>query len=497
MKHTPALDVAMFSAEATPFAKVGGLADVVGALPQNLERLGARVSVFLPAYGAIDFDAHGIQPFQEMPAFSVTLGKDEIPARVYRTVVPGTGIQVFLFGGRDYFSRDGIYDDPKTRMGFEDNAERFIFFMKAGLLFLRGRGIPVHVIHCHDSHTALVPGLLRTVYRDDPFFARTGVLLTIHNLAHQGLFPPQALALAGIASEHFHPGSPFEYWGKLNFMKAGIELADLVNTVSETYAREIQAGPEYGYGLEGVLKTRSAHLSGIVNGIDYTEWNPETDRWIPASYSADDLAGKAICKRELRRDFALPEPAREVPLVGIVSRLADQKGFDLIEKAMRELAALDLQLVVLGTGQQKYQDLFQALSDRHPEKVAARFVFDNALAHRVEAGADMFLMPSKYEPCGLNQLYSLRYGTVPIVRATGGLADTIIDYDGRTGTGFSFHEYSSGEMMTAIRRALRLYGDPPAWRKLVIRCMSQDWSWRESAKKYLRLYQKIYNQRHG
>jgi starch synthase len=335
--------------------------------------------------------------------------------------------------------------------------------------------------------------MLRVNHADQPFFSRVRTLLTIHNIAYQGICSRDSLDYAGIDSSNFHPMSPFEYWGNVNFLKAGIELADGLNTVSKTYANEIQTDPELGMGLEGILIKRYKDFSGIINGIDYSEWNPETDPLIPARYSIYDLSGKGKCKKHLLQYFGLPQLRRRVPLIGIVSRLADQKGFDLIEESIQGMAALDLQLVVLGTGQKKYHDLFERIVAKYPQKIAARFSFDNRLAHMIEAGCDMFLMPSKFEPCGLNQLYSFRYGTIPIVRATGGLADTVIPYHDHdtTGTGFSFSEYASGAMMTAIKQALIAYADPDRWLDLTKRVMSQDWSWNKSAAQYVQLYQSI------
>jgi len=493
MRQTDSLKVAMFSAEAVPFAKVGGLADVVGVLPRFLEKIGAAQTVIIPAYKSIDRDRHRIRRANDLADFEAPLGAHRIPVEVSHTRLPETNVDVYFVAGGHFFSRDGIYDDPATREAYPDNMQRFVFLARAGLELLRRKGSAPDVIHCHDSHTALIPGLLRTVYATDPFFTHTGALFTIHNLAYQSLFPKDALDLAGIDPGLFHTGSPFEYWGRVNFMKVGIETADLINTVSEGYAREIQADPKYGFGLEGVLQRRSADLSGIVNGIDYSEWNPETDPFIAARYSAHDLAGKEECKRALLEIFGLPAPPGRMPLIGIISRLADQKGFDLIGAAIDEMGGMELQMVVLGTGQQKYHDLFQKISMRYPDRFAVRFEFNNALAHQIEAGADMFLMPSRYEPCGLNQLFSLRYGTVPIVRATGGLADTVINYDiaGDRGTGFSFTEYGAPQMMLAVRRALMVYSDPVSWRDLMLRGMAEDWSWEASAQKYMRLYERI------
>jgi len=490
--------IVMFSAEGAPFVKVGGLADVVGALPKVLEGLGAPVIIVLPAYRTIAREKFGLRPAGAELAFAVRLGAASVPVEVWQGSVPGTAIQAYFLGGGGYFDRDGVYDDPETKEGYPDNMERFAFFAKAGLELVRRLEPAPRAIHCHDSQTGLIPGLLRTVYRDDPRLAGIGSLFTIHNLAYQGLYDPEILAWSGIDGSHFYPTSPFEFWGKVNFMKVGIEMADLISTVSQTYAREIQSGAEFGYGLEGILKRRAGDLFGIVNGIELEVWNPETDALIPANFSTADLSGKPVCKSALLRTMGLPQRKGRVPLIGIISRLADQKGFDLIGEAMEQIAAQDLQMVVLGTGQPKYHELFQQFASRYPDKIAVRLAFDNGLAHQIEAGADMFLMPSKYEPCGLNQLYSLRYGTIPIVRATGGLADTISDYDIERdrGTGFAFKNYAAADMMAAIERALIIFADSERWRRLMIRAMEQDWSWEGSARQYLKLYRQL-NQKRG
>lgn len=482
--------IAMIAAEAAPYAKVGGLGDVLGALPKALERLGGAVSVIVPRHGAGSWEG---AVAGRVPHLDVPFGGRVERAEIIETRMRGSAVRVYAIASRKYFDREGVYDDPATGEGYPDNPERFVFFTRAAVELIRALGVPFDILHCHDAHAALVPALVDPRYGGSGAagFARAGTLLTIHNLAHQGIYPPETLERAGIPAAHFYPGSPFEYWGRLNCMKAGIELADRINTVSPTYALEIQNGAEAGCGLEGVLAGRSAALSGIVNGIDYEEWNPETDPHIAARYSVRDLAGKEACRRDLRERFRLETPPGRVPIAGIVSRLADQKGLDLVAAAAGELLALDLQLVVLGTGQRKYHDLLEALAARHPGRVGVRLAFDNALAHRIEAGCDLFLMPSRYEPCGLNQLYSLRYGTVPVVRRTGGLADTVIPRDGERGTGFLFEEYTPGALVDAVRRALGAYADPSAWRRLMVRGMRQDWSWDRSARRYLDLYREI------
>ncbi|MBN2243803.1 MAG: glycogen synthase [Acidobacteria bacterium] len=489
--------VVMFSAEAAPFAKVGGMGDVVGALPKALAKLGIHPLVVIPAYGAVlRQDRFPLGACGAVPHLDVSLGSETERAEIYQARSDASGVDFYFIGSRTYFNRPGIYGDPDTGEGYRDNGKRFLFFMKAGLELLLRLNTPVDIIHCHDSHTALIPGLLRTNYDRSPFFKKAGTLFTIHNLAYQGVYSRKVLHYAGIDDEHFFPMSPFEYWDKVNFMKAGILISDKVNTVSETYALEIQTGHEFGHGLEGVLRSRSMDLSGIVNGIDYEEWNPRTDPFIQASFSGDDLSGKGKCKDFLLRRFGFPGTGGRAPVIGIVSRLADQKGLELIADAAAEIMKLEMRMVILGVGQLKYHELLQDLASKFPDRIGVNLSFDDALAHEIMAGSDMFLMPSRYEPCGLSQLASLRYGTIPIVRATGGLADTVVPYEEENGTGFLFRGYSSGEMLEALKRALSVYSDPDRWRALVRHAMAQDWSWDKSAEKYRRLYRSIHLKRH-
>ncbi len=490
--------IVMFSAEAAPFAKVGGMGDVVGALPKALEKLGIHSTVVIPAYASVlEAARFDIRPCESVSEFNVRLGSETENARIYQTRLNSSDVDVFLIGSHRYFDRSGIYGNPDTGEGYRDNGKRFLFFMKSGLeLLLRLRN-PVDIIHCHDSHTGLIPGIIRTNYSSSPFFSDVGTLFTIHNLAYQGVYSKRVLHYAGIDDNHFYPMSPFEYWNKVNFMKAGILMSDKVNTVSQTYASEIQSSHEFGHGLEGVLHSRRMDLSGIVNGIDYEEWNPQTDPLIPERFSSSDFSGKEACKEYLRSYFGLPDLKERVPVIGIVSRLADQKGFELIADAVQEIVNLNMQLVILGVGQQKYHTLLRKIASRYPDKIGVNLTFDNELAHKIEAGCDMFLMPSRYEPCGLSQLISLRYGTIPIVRATGGLADTVVPYDGENGTGFRFQEFASVEMMAALKMALSVYSDPDRWRALTVRAMAQDWSWNKSAEKYKQLYRSIYIRRHS
>jgi starch synthase len=485
--------VVMLSAEAFPYVKVGGLGDIAGSLPPKLEILGAGITLLLPAYKSIHHHRFGIHPYKPLPAFDVKMGASITQAEIYTATMPGSNVRVFFIGNRDYFLRDGIYDDPHTHEAYLDNMQRFVFFMKACLALLPKIEHHVDIIHCHDWQTGLIPGIANTTLRHNTYFSRVGTLLTIHNLAYQGVFPKEALYWADIDYSHFHATSPFEFWGQVNFLKVGIEYSDYISTVSVNYAQEIQSGPTYGYGLEGVLKRNRNKLHGIVNGIDYEIWNPETDPSLPAHFSSRDLSGKRKCKKQILQHFGLPSQSDRVPLIGIISRLADQKGFDLIAGAINEIFSLELRMVILGIGQKKYHELLKQIALRYPQKLALKLAFDNDLAHQIEGGCDMILMPSRYEPCGLNQLYSLRYGTVPIVRATGGLADTVVNYEGddSAGTGFTFANYSSGELVATIKRALKVYSNPHEWEKIIIRGMREDWSWERSAHKYMELYERI------
>jgi len=355
--------IVMFSAEAVPFAKVGGLGDVVGALPKALSKLGLDPVVVIPAYASVlEQDRFVINPCETVPEMDVRLGSETEKAEIFQAKMENPDVDVYLIGSRKYFNRSGIYGDPDTGEGYRDNGKRFLFFMKAGLELLPKLIDSVDIIHCHDSHTALIPGIISTNYSQDPFFKDVGTLFTIHNLAYQGIYPRKLLHYAGIDSKHFYPMSPFEFWNKVNFMKAGIALADKVNTVSQTYAVEIQTSHEFGNGLENVLQSRGKDVSGIVNGIDYEEWDPLSDPFIPARFSSSDLSGKEVCKESLLRHFGLPQHRERVPVIGIVSRLADQKGFELIEEAAQEIVALNMQMVILGVGQLKYHKLLNRIA---------------------------------------------------------------------------------------------------------------------------------------
>lgn len=478
------LHVYMLAAEVRPYSTVGGLADVAAALPQALAELGVQVRVISPLYrqSRIAARLRKIGPLPE-----VAMDRQFYSAALYADFEQDAPRNFFIEND-GFFDRDGIYADPATGEPYSDAFDRFNFFMLASLEAIKILGKP-HLIHCHDFHSALVPAYLKLSKMGEPFFKGVSTLLTIHNLAYQGVFEAEKFALTGLPRELFYPLGPFEFYGKLNVMKAGICYADILTTVSTQYAREIQS-EAYGCGLESVLQRRRDDLYGILNGIDTREWNPETDPLIFANYSAGNLGGKKVNKAKLQ-DLCGFAP-RGVPLIGMISRLVDQKGFDLILEAADEICRLDCQWVVLGTGLKKYQEGLKKLAHRNPEKFAVYLEYDTALAHRIEAGCDMFLMPSRFEPCGLNQLYSMRYGTIPIVRHTGGLVDTVEDFDASngSGTGFRFYEYHSRELLSVLRRAIHHWHDRKVWKHLMRNAMAQDFSWERSARSYVELYHK-------
>ncbi len=467
------------ASEALPYAKTGGLADVIEALPRALVKLGHEVAVFLPRYRGVKATS------VVMPSMTIAQGtRLRFPAIASGSLL--RGVRYFFLDDPFYFDRDGIYGDKNHE--YPDNAERFTEFSRATIELAKHIWTP-DIFHCNDWQTAMVPALLRSSYADDSAVANIPVVFTIHNIGYHGVFPPDSLARAGIPQSIFHPGG-IEFFGNANFLKGGLIYSDYLTTVSRKYAQEIQT-PEFGFGLDGVIRSRADRLTGILNGVDYSIWGPERDPLIPAKYSAKNLEGKKECKQKLLQEFQLLQDNLSRPVIGMVSRFADQKGFDLIATIARDLMQEDVLLAVVGTGDRRYEDLFRALVSDFPGRVGLKIAYDNALAHLVEAGSDMFLMPSRYEPCGLNQIYSLRYGTVPIVRATGGLDDTIepFDLEHGTGTGFKFLEYSGGALMHSIRQALHYFADDRIWKRIQWNGMAKDFSWNTSAAEYAKLYE--------
>jgi starch synthase len=480
------MHIAFVASECVPFSKTGGLADVIGALPRALALAGHQISVYVPRYRLTRI------PEERTVVQSVTVPFDD--RYRFASILSGAGypgVRFFFVEYPPFFDRDGLYG---TSSGdFPDNAERFALFCRAVLEGSKILGVP-DIFHCHDWQAAMVPVLLRTQYLEDPAFHAAATVFTIHNIGYQGLFPPEILPLLTLPWDLFTI-TKLEFFGNVSFLKGALVYSDFITTVSKKYSQEIQT-TEFGFGLEGVLKDRAQKLTGILNGVDYDEWNPETDRCIAAHYNAEDLSGKQQCKQDLLASFGMPSADPNLPVIAIVSRFAAQKGFDLIGQIIDRLSLEEVLLTVLGSGDKLYEEMFLRLARRAPQKVAVRIAYDNVLAHKIEAGADMFLMPSRYEPCGLSQIYSLRYGTVPIVRSTGGLDDTIDPWDVRTkkGTGFKFQEYSGDALLRTIHQALQVYRDPSSWQKLMRNAMSKDFSWRVSAREYIRVYERVRQQ---
>lgn len=476
----------MVSPEASPWAKSGGLADVLGGLPDALARIGHPVAIAIPRYMAAR-NAPATPVIQGLP---ILLGRRIHHASIWE--IAGGDTRVFFVDQPELFDRPGLYGNGGA--DYPDNYLRFALLARAALEIER-RLFSADIIHCHDWQAALVPAYLKDPRLVDP--ARLGIrtLLTIHNLGYQGVFARSVANEIGLPGEFNNPAG-FELSGNISFLKAGIVFADAINTVSGRYAEEIQT-PEYGFGLDGLLRERRSVLTGIVNGVDYVSWNPETDPLLPARYTAaqiaaGDLTGKQICKQDVLWEMGLPERAMDRPLLGIVSRFAGQKGFDLIGEAAEELFREDdVYLAALGSGERQWEDLFRGLQAQFPERISVRFGYDEGLAHRIEAGADIFLMPSRYEPCGLNQIYSMRYGTPPVVRATGGLDDTVIAAPSPGATGFKFVDYNGNAFLRAIRQACAAWTDKRAWMAMMARGMRKDYSWTASAGEYSRLYRKL------
>jgi starch synthase len=484
------LRVLFVASECAPFAKTGGLADVAGALPPALARRGVDVRVVMPLYASVDWNM--LEPLDGVLIVPTGLGPRYGGVRM--SVLPRSDVRVYFLEHRHYFDRPHLYGPPGE--AYWDNLERFAFLSRGALELSQALGFLPDVVHANDWQAALVPVYVDTVEWGRPLFG-SATLFTIHNLEYQGVFDPGSLPVTGLGFEHLN-SREFEHFGTLNLLKAAFYRSTLLSTVSPTYAREIQTS-DHGFGLDGVLRERSGDLKGILNGIDDEEWNPATDPHLPARFHVDDLSGKAICKRELQREAGLPIRG-DVPLFGLVSRLIRQKGIDVLVEALASILSLDVQLVVLGTGD---PDLAERLTDdsrRFPRRLCFWHEFNNAKAHRIEAGSDLFLMPSRFEPCGLNQMYSLRYGTLPIVRATGGLADTVESYDERSGsgTGFVFNDLNASSMYDTVGWAVSTWYDRRNhFASMRRRAMAQDFSWDHAAQLYEAVYEEAVSRRSG
>ncbi|MDA2924951.1 glycogen synthase GlgA [Acidobacteria bacterium AH-259-L09] len=480
---TDKLKVCMVAAEAHPYSKVGGLGDVVSALSSALLEEEIEVRVFTPFYAHV-----GRFPLEKRGELNqIWMGARRCEGAFYVDSSESTFVNYFI-GNEEFFNRAGIYHCPGSGEEYLDNFERFNFLSLASLQTLNQMEWKPDVFHCHDWHAALLPAYLK-LGQVSGFLQNTSTLFTIHNLAYQGIFAREKFFLTGLAEDSFYPASAFEHSGKLNMMKAGICYASLINTVSPQYSREIQT-QEFGCGLDEVLRERRNDLYGVLNGIDTRVWDPQSDPLIFADFSADDISGKGINKTRLQQLSGLAE--QDVPLIGIISRLADQKGIDLFLAIKDELDRMDCQWVILGTGSKTYEDELERFARRNPHSFSVHLEFNDQLAHRIEAGSDILLMPSRYEPCGLNQMYSMRYGTIPVVRHTGGLADTVQEFDPetRSGNGFKFYDYRPEALLEGIQKAVKTWKDKDLWRQLVHNAMSTDFSWRRSALQYIDLYQK-------
>ena len=480
------MKIAFVSTEAVPFAKTGGLADVSGSLPKELEKLGCEVKVFIPKYFLIDEEKHGLRYNWEIGEMPIRINGIIRSVHVHQSKLPGSNVEVNFIDCPYYFHRHRIYtDDP-------DEDERFILFSKGVIETLQRMKWAPDAIHCNDWQTGLIPLFIKDNYSWDRFFDHTATLFTIHNIGYQGRFSKSVLFSAEINGKYFYPDGPVEQDGGVSFMKAGISFSDIINTVSNTYAHEILT-PEFGSGLEKALKQREEDLFGILNGVDYDVWNPKTDKYLPFTYSFDNLNGKLNNKKFLLEHFDIPFN-EDIPLIGIISRMVSQKGFDIFADAINDLMNLEAHWIILGAGEDEFEDLFRRLSNQLPGKVGSYIGYNNELSHLIEAGADMFLMPSRYEPCGLNQIYSLKYGTVPIVRKTGGLADTVKDWDEENyygfdhGNGFSFYDYSGYALFKSVERAINTFKQKDVWKKIQLNGMRLDFGWKQSAEKYLELY---------
>jgi starch synthase len=481
------MKIAYVASEAVPFVKTGGLADVAGALPKALAELGNEVKLFIPKYYSIDESLYELSYCWDIGEMPIRVAGSVNIVHVLKGFLPNSNVAVYFIDCPKYYHRELLYTND------DDEDERFILFSKAVIETLQRLKWAPDVVSCNDWQTGLIPLYLKDNYSWDKLFDRTATTMTIHNVGYQGRFSSRTVDKAEIRRDLFYPNSPIETWGDISFLKAGLSYAEVINTVSETYAREI-LGSQYGAGMEGILNYRKNDLYGIINGIDYTIWNPEVDKHIPFHYSFNGLSGKIKNKKYLLENLHLPFN-EETPVIGMISRLVAQKGFDIFALAAPQLLTLDAQWVIVGGGEPEYENMFRELTRLYPHKIANYIGFNNVLPHLIEAGADMFLMPSHYEPCGLNQIYSLKYGTVPIVRNTGGLADTVQDWPAykakgeETGNGFSFNKPDPFELISTIQKAINAFHNKKIWAKIQYNGMIKDFSWNSSAKKYMRLYE--------
>jgi len=482
------MKIAYIGSEVYPFAKTGGLGDVLGALPKVIHKLGHDVKIFIPKYSIIDNDRFDLSYCWSVGEIQIRVYGKNLPVNIYEAFLPNSSVSIYFVDYPPFYNRYSIYTND------HDEDERFILFQKAVLETMQKLNWYPDVIHCNDWQTGLIPLFVKENYNWDKKFKKTATVMSIHNIGYQGRFPKESIFKAEINPNLFFENSPIEVWGSLCFLKAGLMYADIISTVSETYAKEIKTA-QYGEGLDGVLNYRQEDLYGILNGVDYSVWDPSKDRHIPYHYSIDNISSK-YKNKEYFINFAKMPYRKETPLIGIISRLVEQKGFDVFKAATNELMSLDVQWAILGSGERHFEEYFRYLASTYPDKVYVYVGYNNEMSHLIEASSDMFLMPSKYEPCGLNQIYSLRYGTVPIVRKTGGLADTVFDWDEysakgfTSGNGFSFNDISTHALVSTISRAIDKYHDKSIWNKIILNGMKADFSWEASATKYIDIYER-------
>ncbi len=489
------LKILFVTSEVVPFVKTGGLADVSSALPQTLQEMGHQVRIVVPKYGAIDERKYKIHEVVRLKDLTTNIGDKEVIFSLRSSFLVGkkARVQIYFLDNQEYFgSRHSLYSDPLTGKDFKDNNERFTLLAKSVFELIQKLGWVPDIIHCNDWQCGLIPAYLKTEYKNDEMFQQIKSLFTIHNLAYQGQFAKSTFKTTGLPEElNSEKGVLLD--GKVNFLKTGLQYADVINTVSEKYAQEISTDKEFSAGLEDVLKKRKKDIYGIINGIDTLVWNPEKDNQIAKKYTIKTIENKVQNKKALAEKFGF-EFKEDVPIIGLISRLLDAKGFDLIQKVFKDIMKLNVRLVLLGTGEKKYHQFFETAVGKHPDKFTCYLGFDDELAHLIEAGSDMFLMPSRYEPCGLNQMYSLVYGTVPIVRETGGLADTVNAYSTKNpnGNGFMFKKYDAKDMLAEIKKAVKLYNDDKkTWTKIMKSGMKSNFTWLSSSKNYVDLYKKV------
>ncbi len=495
MPPSKKLKILFVTSEVVPFVKTGGLADVSSALPQKLLEMGHQIRIVVPKYGAIDERKFKIHEVVRLKDLSVNIGDKEVIFSLRSSFLVGqkARVQLYFLDNNEYFgSRHSLYSDPISGKDFKDNDERFILLAKSVFELINKLGWVPDIIHCNDWQCGLIPAYLKNLHKDEELFANVKTIFTIHNLLYQGIFSKSSFAKTGLPDE-LNSEKGILHNGKVNFMKSGLIYSDLINTVSETYANEICKDDEFGAGLKDTLGKRKKDIYGIVNGIDTSIWNPEKDKKIAKKYSLKKIDDKEENKKALLDKFGL-EYKEGVPVIGMISRIYDTKGFDLVQKSFKDLMKLDIQVLLLGTGDKKYHKFFESASMNNNNKFSCYLGFDDELAHMIEAGSDMFLMPSRYEPCGLNQMYSLVYGTVPIVHKTGGLADTVMKFNEKdsAGNGFVFNKYDPADMMKEIKRAVKVYtSDKKSWQKIIKAGMKSDFSWLSSSKSYVELYKKI------